>query len=238
MRNMFVNGKRRRWMFASLGLAAVIAVVAVVGFTLVGGRPAHASGIGDGGFCPQQWDGTPSCQFKGFVAEAGNYTIDTTTCASGVYTSVWVDVAQNVTHALPGAVSATDYASVSVTKYDTCSYNYTQVYGYTTTPNLVVMGQTEGATLHATIPTTINWTSQPGPTYTVNATWKGVGDVATLTTTRDYRNGNIITHYRQTGNDRTALANATVSDGVVSYTISGMGEIGYAKVGALSIFHV
>lgn len=235
---MFVTSRRRRWIFAALGLFVTLCVVAVVGFSLVGGRAAHASGGGDGGFCPQQWDGTPSCQFKGFTAGAQYFGEDTSICADGIYTTVQVFVAQDLSHALPAPATATKYADVGIYQYNSCTYASTAYYGYITTADLQVTGRTDGATVQAVIPTTVNWTDQAGPTVTVDLTWKGIGNVANLTTTRDYRDGSIMTRMRMSGDDRMATVNGTISDGAITYTISGMSEIGYAQTGALAIFHI
>lgn len=237
MRSMLFNGKRRHWAFVALGVAVVVCVLAVVGFTLVGGRPAHASGSGDGGFCPQDWSGTPSCHVKGFTAVAGVNEVDTTTCADGVYIDVQVYVFDGLSHALPGSATTTQYAGLSIGEYDNCTGNTTYNSGYTTSPDLKVMGQTDGAVLHASIPTTSYYTGDQGPTYSVDITWKGVGDVYKVTTSTTTRNGNTMTKMSLTGDDRSALTNGSITDGATAYTIAAVTDITYAKSGALAIFH-
>lgn len=238
MRGMFVRGKRRWWALAGLGLTVVVCTVAVVGFNLAGGRVAHASGSGDGeSYCSQQWDGTPACHVKGFIGNAAYSGTDTTTCAAGIYSRISIYAAETLSHSLPGAATDTPYASIGIMQYNSCTSQFMQYYGYTTTADLQVTGRIDGAVLHAVIPTMDYWSGQEGPTITVDATWKGIGDVAKLTTTRDYRNGDIMTKMRMTGDDRMALTNGTVSDGTTTYTISGMSEISYAQVGELVISH-
>lgn len=240
MRFMFVGGKRHRWAFLTLALALAVAacVATVIGFTLAGGRAAHASGPGGGGPCPQQWDGTPSCQFKGFTAAAQTFFEDTSACPDGVETQVQVLIAQDLSHGVPGSATETEYASLAVYQYDSCTYSYTDYYGSVTTADLQVQGRIDGATVHATIPTTVNFTDQAGPTFMLDMTWKGIGTVAKLTTSRDYRNGDIMTRTRMSGDDRMALVNGTVSDGASVYTISGMSDISYVQTGSLAIMQV
>ena len=237
MRSMLFNGKRRRWAFVTLGLVVVVCVGTAVGFTLAGGRPAHASGSGDGGLCPQGWDGTPSCHVKGFTAAAGVNEVDTSTCADGVYIDVQVNVFDGLTHALPGPATTTQYAMVSIGKYDNCTGTSTFYFGDTTSPDLQVTGQTDGATLHATIPTTSYYTGEEGPTFTVDVTWKGVGDVYKVTTNTTRRNGNSMTKLDLTGDDRSALTNGSITDGTSTYVIAAVTDINYAKSGALAISH-
>jgi hypothetical protein len=237
MPSMFVTGKARRWVVAALGVVVVVAIVSTVAWTTLSrGHPAHASS--SGGMCPPQADASPVCQVRGFSAWIFTSKVDTSTCPSGVYTYIGASTYETVTRQAPAPATNVSLVGVSVSAYNSCTYSYTQAYGETTTPNLQVRGLTDGATVQATIPTTIDWGTMPGPTLTVNITWTGVGTVATMTTSNDYRNGDFMFRARQTGDNRMAAVSGSISDGTTTYPVSGMGQISSVQAGSLIVVHV
>lgn len=231
------RAKQLRALGLALGVVIIVAAVGMVGFNMQrSAAPVHASGSGDGGPCLVPTGNAPTCQFKGFTADAYYSSYDTSTCPDGVYTYYAVYAADNVQINPSTSTTGGPLVGVFLSQWNNCTYNYGTYYGETTAGNIKLTGDLGSATAQATIQLQ-DWSSNPGPTVTVDVTWTGVGDISTTVDSISRRVGDTIYKSRFTGSDRMAMVNGTISDGTSTYTIATTSTMNDAQGGTILIEH-
>jgi hypothetical protein len=226
----------RRWRLLALGgTILVILGISAGTFALVNRPPAAASGSGgEGGACLPPQGKEPVCHFSGFSADARYSSVDTTVCADGVYTDIYVFAGEGVTKDPPGPPEGGPQASVFLTRYNACTYQYDQFSNATWEQvDVRVTGRLDTATLQATIP----WDGvggDPSRVIHLDVTWKGFGDIASTSVSKTTRMGNIMLKTKMDGENRMAMVNGVVTYGDERYTITGTTTISSAKGGTIA----
>lgn len=217
-----------------LRLCLTVAILLSLGMTaaLTHPHPAQARGIPQP--CEQPVAGQPTCHFSGFNSYAQVNQVDYSTCSGGVWTQIGISFSDNVLKDSSGPATTTQLAYVFISTYDSCSYTDQDYFGPATSLTLKTTGKMDTATLQATVPTA-DWNGNGGPTFTVNATWKGIGEINSVMDNNHQRSGDTIILIRTSGENRMAMVHGTITDGTTTYTIGDVTTMNDSKTGSLLI---
>lgn len=226
-----MKGILRRKARAFVAGFVIVAVVAfATALVFVSNHPAHASGSGSGGCTASQ---TSTCQFTGLSAFA-QFEGSSDGC---VYSGANVYAFQDILHGPPDAPTTQTAVFLGVQSFDCNTGNWVSASGESSDITFTVDNHLKSAHLVATVPVTDDYTGNPAGTITVNVTWQGYGLPAQQIDNSHFRTSGMIfsTHY--TGDNESATASGTVSDGTTNYAAmpTMFNDIQSVRSGTISI---
>ncbi len=223
-----ILGRNSRATMAGLAIVALVAVVAT--FAFVRNLPAHASGSGSGGCTTAQ---TSTCQFTGLSALA-QFQGSSDGC---MYFGANVYAFQNVLHGPPDAPTSQAAVYLSVQSFDCNTGTWDSASGQSFDITFTVVNPLQSAHLVATVPVTDDYTGNPAGTITVDVTWQGYGPTARQIDSSHFRTAGMIFNSHFSGDNKSATASGTVSDGTTNYAAvpTMFNDIQSVRSGTISI---